>query len=268
MTSPLIAPHRLLIHKIKALEGTLSRAQGLVASVMLDQPHALLRMSLHDFAQLAGVSEPTVVRFCRTLGFSGYRDFKIVLAQDLVASETYGDVTVDAADGVAEVIHKVFNSTLENLVRARNALQPEKIEAAVQAILAARKIEFYALGPSGDIAVDAHHKFFRLGFNCVAYTDLGMQKISARALSSRDVVLVISSSGSVRELVEVVDTAVRAGAYVIGVTAQHSALAALCTLVLNVDLNPLAEVYSPIMSRIAHLLLLDILAVAVTVQSH
>lgn len=256
-----------LFVQLERLQTSLSPSERKVAEAVVGQPQVVLRLSILELAALAGVSEPTIIRFCRKLGCEGFRDFKLILAQNLVSTETYGTIAVTPEDSAADLVSKVFNSTIEKLARIRGMLDHATLEQAIEALTKARKVEFYGLGFSGNIAVDAHHKFFRLGIPCIAYTEAAMQLISAKTLGKKDVVVAISNSGGISELLKSVEVAREAGATVIGITARGSALAKLCSIALTVEPLEQKDVYSPIISRVAHLLVVDTLAVAVALHT-
>ena len=255
-----------LLSQIERLLSELSKSELSVAELVLAQPQTVLRSSILEVASLAQVSEPTVIRFCRRVGCEGFRDFKLLLAQDLVSTQTYGNVSVSPDDSASDLVVKVFNSSIEKLARIRGTLDSKKLEQAITTLSNAQKVEFYGLGTSGNIAVDAHHKFFRLGVPCIAYTEAVMQLMSARTLAPKDVVVAISNSGEIVELLRSTEAAVRAGATVIGITARGSSLARLCSIALTVETLEQKDVYSPIISRMPHLLVLDTLAIGVALR--
>ena len=140
----------------------LRKSERKVADFVLRNPLQVIRMRIVDLAQEAGVSEPTVVRFCRAVGCRGFQDFKLALAQQLASSPSYGQIAVTDTDSTREYTHKVFDSTVDTLLKVRESLVIERLDAAVAAICAAQRVEFYGFGASAAVAFDAQHKFFRL----------------------------------------------------------------------------------------------------------
>jgi len=238
-------------------------AERRVATVVLEKPDAVIYMSLADLAREAAVSEPTVVRFSRSHGCDGYQSFKIRLAQSLASSFAYAGIDVAPDDTAGGLATKVFTATMDTLAKVHQQLEADALEAAVEAIAAAGKLEFFGLGASGAVAMDAYHKFFRLVDSCAVYTDSHMQHMAASAMAPRDVVVAISHTGRTRELLESVPLAREAGATVIAITAPGSPLAAASSIVLAIDVPEDTDVHTPMLSRIAHLLVIDVLAVAV-----
>ncbi len=138
----------------------LRKSERKVAGFVLKNPLQVIRMRIVDLAQEAEVSEPTVVRFCRAVGCHGFQDFKLALAQQLASSPSYGQIAVTDTDSTREYTHKVFDSTVDTLLKVRESLVIERLDAAVAAICAAERVEFM-LCASAAVAFDAQHKFFR-----------------------------------------------------------------------------------------------------------
>lgn len=252
-----------LIIKIKERRDQLRKSERKVADFVLEHAQAVLGMRIVDVAAGAKVSEPTVVRFCHALDVDGFQAFKLQLAQHLGASGNYSQFSVDDADTVADLSHKVFDSTIGSLLTIRDALDPQALERAIAAINQAKRVEFYGFGASGSVASDAQHKFFRLQLSSAAYIDPHIQHMSAISLSSQDVVVAISQSGRTKALIQSVELALDAGAIVIGLAPQDTPLSKLSTIPIFVNMEEDLQVFTPVSSRIAHLLVIDVLAMGV-----
>ncbi|GGY04897.1 transcriptional regulator HexR [Paludibacterium paludis] len=255
-----------MLERVRSKLDTLSAAERRVAELVLAQPYTMMQAAVADIARNAGVSQPTVIRFCRSLGCAGLPDFKLKLAGSLVTGVRYVHSSVRAEDPPSEIVAKVFDNTVAALLKSRNEVNPAAIEEAVTLLSAARRIEFYGLGNSGIIAADAQHKFFRFGIPTVAYADSHIQMMAASLLREGDVLLAISSSGRSRELLEAVDAALANGATVVAITAGGSPLARRATVALCADPKEDNDTYSPMISRIVHLVLIDVLAVGVALR--
>lgn len=252
-----------LINKIKERRDQLRKSERKVADFVLDHAQAVLGMRIVDVAAGADVSEPTVVRFCHALDVDGFQAFKLQLAQHLGASSNYSQFSVDDTDTVADLSHKVFDSTIGSLLTIRDELDPLALEQAIAAINRAKRVEFYGFGASGSVASDAQHKFFRLQLSSAAYTDPHIQHMSAISLSAQDVVVAISQSGRTKALIQSVELALDAGAIVIGLAPQDTPLSKLSTIPIFVNMEEDLQVFTPVSSRIAHLLVIDVLAMGV-----
>ncbi len=262
----MITPGENLLQRMHDARDTLSPAERRVADIALDRPEEVIYASLASVAKDAGVSEPTVVRFCRSLGCDGFGDFKVSLAQSLASHFPYADLPIAPDAGVSDYATKVFDATLDTLVRLRRQLDGPAVERAVELLQAAHKIEFYGVGASGSVAHDAQHKFFRLMIPCVAYSDSHMQYMSAATLRPEDVVVAISHTGRTRDLLESVEAARASRARVVAITTGRSPLARLADVTLAVDVPEDTDLYTPMTSRIAHLVVVDVLALGVALR--
>lgn len=241
----------------------LRKSERKVADYILRDPAAILPLRMADLAQAASVSEPTVIRFCRALGFDGFQAFKLQLAQYLGSSGTYVQFSVSDRDSVADVNRKVFDATIGSLLNVRDEMDPDALEKAIIALSASNRVEFYGFGASGSVAIDAQHKFFRLQVSAAAYTDPHIQHMSAISLKQDDVVVAISQSGRTKALIQSVHLAREAGATVIGLVPLGTPLADYCDLPIHINVVEDEQVFTPVSSRIAHLVVIDVLAMGV-----
>lgn len=252
-----------LLRKIAHTRAGLRKSEAKVADFVLERPAEVVFMRIVDLASQAEVSEPTVIRFCRALGFDGFKSFKLQLAQNLGTGSVFTQFQVDDNDSVAQLSQKVFDSTIGSLLAVRDELDPKALERAILAIARANRVEFYGFGASGSVAADAQHKFFRLQLSTAAYTDPHIQHMSAISLGRKDVVVAISQSGLTKALLQSVKLAMEAGATVIGLAPQGTPLSRLCSIPIHVNMEEDEESLTPVSSRIAHLLVIDVLAMGV-----
>ena len=242
---------------------SLRKSEAKVATYVLAHANDVIKMRIVDLAAKSEVSEPTVIRFCRALGFDGFQSFKLQLAQQLGLGSVYTQFAVDDNDTVADLGKKVFDTTIGSLLTVRDELNPEVLEQAINTISNARRVEFYGFGASGSVAADAQHKFFRLQLSTAAYTDPHIQHMSAISLSTEDVVVAISQSGETQALLQSVTLAREAGAKVIGVAPQNTSLSHQCSIPIYVNMEEDLQSFTPVSSRIAHLVVIDVLATGV-----
>jgi RpiR family carbohydrate utilization transcriptional regulator len=221
-------------------------------------------------ADRAHVSKPTVVRFCRSVGYDGLSDFKLKLAGSVSEGVPFIHRSVDADDKTSDIAVKVIDNTVAAFLKYRNDASFFALEHAAQALAATqktnRRIEFYGVGNSGIVAQDAQHKFFRLGVNAIAYSDGHMQVMSASMLKPGDCAVIISNSGRTRDLMDACDIAKKQGATTIVITASGSPLASAGHIHLTADHPEGYDKYSPMVSRLLHLLIIDILATTVALR--
>jgi RpiR family transcriptional regulator, carbohydrate utilization regulator len=252
--------------QVEARLATLTPSLRRVGQVVVAHPSEVIRWSIQELAAAAEVSDPTVMRFCRALGCDGFMDFKLRFAQGLATSHTFAHLAVQEGDSTADLASKVFDGAIGQLAAIRNGLDLATLEAAIDALQTARKVEFHGLGISGRVAGDAHYKFFRLGVHCIAYTDVETQAIAARTLGPGDVVVAISNSGETQEMLAVQRQARQHGALVIAITAAGSSLDRLADIALHVATQNRQEVHSPLIARIGHLLVFDTLAIGLALR--
>jgi RpiR family carbohydrate utilization transcriptional regulator len=255
-----------LLANIQALLSDLPPSERRVGELVLNQPVEVVSAPISQIAQWCDVSQPTVIRFCRRFKCAGLPAFKLRLAGDLGAGIPFVHASLAPGDDTDQLIGKVFEHAMAGLARGRNALRPDVIEKAVEALDRAGRIECYGLGNSGIIAQDAQTKLFRLGTPTVACTDVQNQRVAAALLPSDAVVLVISNSGRTRSLLEVVALARRSGATVIALTRTDSSLAEAADILLPADVQENPEVYAPMVSRLVHLAIIDVLTVALALR--
>lgn len=258
-----------MVDHIKELAPSLSRAERKVADAVLMGPADVVDQPIAELAAAAGVSQPTVLRFCRALGFDGYRDFKVQLAQSLVARPSFVHAGIDPSDPSSVYSRKVVDSTLEMLMNVRSTIDHHAVERAVDVLARVPErgsILFCGFAASGAVAVDAACKFFFLVAPCFAYTDSHMQYMAAGTLDADDVLVAISHTGRTRELIHTAMLARERGAAVIGITTPCSPLADVSSIVLAADVPEDTDVYTPSVSRFVHLLLIDVLAVGVALR--
>ncbi|MFL9870495.1 MurR/RpiR family transcriptional regulator [Paraburkholderia megapolitana] len=256
----------MMLSQVEAMRDQLRPSERKLADYVLEAPREVLDLSMTEVAQRAGVSQPTIARFCHALGFSGFREFKIRLAQGVAADvpAVYRDVRPD--EPVPGVAAKVLDRTIGALIQVRNNLSSDALADAIALLAGARRIEFYGAGGSGIAAQDMQHKFFRLGMPSVAYSDPQTYLMSAALLGPGDVVVAISNTGRTRDIVDAAKAALDGGAKVIAVTHGNSPLARLASVGLHANVDEDTDVFSPMTSRTSHLAIGDILAVGVALQ--
>jgi len=259
-----------MLDRIKASLPSLAPAEQRVGKLVLLDPRSFASLPVSELADRAHVSKPTVVRFCRSMGYDGLSDFKLKLAGTVSEGVPFIHRSVDVDDKVGDVLVKVIDNTVAAFLKYRNDASTHSIEKAVDALLATYakrgRIEFFGAGNSGIVAQDAQHKFFRLGINAIAYSDGHMQVMSASLLGPGDCVVIISNSGRTRDLMDAADIARKHGATVITITASGSPLATAGHIHLAADHPEGYDRYSPMTSRLMHLMVIDVVATCLALR--
>lgn len=255
-----------MLNQIRAIQDSLSKSEKKVAETLLAQPQHYINATMNQLANAAGVSEPTIMRFCKTLKLGGYREFRLRLAQDLASQVHYQHSKIDANDSAALLIDKVISGAIASLSSIRNQLVENVIDEAITRLSSCQRIEIYGVGGAGIVVSDAQLKFTRLGLNTQPYSDSYLQRVAAGMLDENCCVLAISNSGCSLDLIANCRLAKQSGATVISITASGSPLATLSHLHLSVDLDESNDHLQPIKARIAHLAVVDILAIGLAMR--
>jgi RpiR family carbohydrate utilization transcriptional regulator len=263
-----------MLDRIRAALPALAPAEQRVAKLVLADARSFSSLPVSELAEQAHVSKPTVVRFCRSVGYDGLADFKLKLAGAVNEGVPFVHRAVDEDDKPGDIIVKVIDNAVSALLKYRNDAASHAIERAIVALAAAcrsgRRIEFYGVGNSGIVAQDAQHKFFRLGVAASAVSDGHVQVMSATMLRPGDCAVIISNSGRSRDLLDAAEIARRKGATTIVITASASPLAHASSgsqhVVLAADHPEDYDRYSPMVSRLLHLMIIDILTTGVALR--
>ncbi|HEJ9172288.1 MurR/RpiR family transcriptional regulator [Serratia nevei] len=254
------------LDKIQSHLELLSKSERKVAEVILASPQTAIHSSIATLARMADVSEPTVNRFCRRLDTKGFPDFKLHLAQSLANGTPYVNRNVEEDDCVDAYTSKIFESVMASLDTVKANLDIAAINRAVDLLTQAKKISFFGLGASAAVAHDAMNKFFRFNIPVVYFDDIVMQRMSCMNSGEGDVVVLISHTGRTKNLVEMAHLARENDATVLAITSRDTPLAQAATLALLLDVPEDTDVYMPMVSRIAQLTLIDVLATGFTLR--
>lgn len=197
---------------------SLSKMERKTAECMAENQDKLIYASITELAELAGTSEATVTRVCTKLGYSGFQALKVSVARELVSQQEKIHEDLKADSPPEMIIDKIFSSAIHTLTMTRKALDGKAVAGSIDALCRARRIVVIGNGNSGAIALDAQHKFLRIGMNVSAYTDDHMQMIAVVSMTKDDVLIAISHSGSSRDVAEAMQVAKENGATVISIT--------------------------------------------------
>jgi RpiR family carbohydrate utilization transcriptional regulator len=254
-----------MLSEIERQTERLSRAEQRVARWVLAHPRQAANATLAEVSAECGASEPTVIRFCRRVGVTGFREFTRRLTEALSqpVSNIHRDLNAD--DAAADAVSKVFDASIRSLIEIRSKLSSMPFDTAVLAMSAARQIAFIGLGASGHVASDACQKFFRLGLPCTALTDTPTILQYAAIARPGDVLVIASQIGRSSDLAHAARIARDNGATVMALTDPDSILAEAVEILFSCPAQPDANVYTPMSSRLAHLALLDALQVALAI---
>jgi DNA-binding MurR/RpiR family transcriptional regulator len=246
--------------RIQGTYSSLRTAEQRVADFILKHAEELIYLTVTELAERTQTSESTVVRLCQKIGYKGYQEFKIMLARDLVGPTETVYEQIDSTDTLEALKTKVFQANAQALKDTIEVLSDEELTRAVDAISRARRLEIYGIGGSAPLALDAYHKFMKLGICAVWLNDSDLMAMSSSLLAAGDVALGISHTGASRDVCDAMENAQNAGATTICIT--HRATSPI-TKVSNVKLFTAAKETAfgsdATSSRIAQLSIIDVL---------
>jgi RpiR family carbohydrate utilization transcriptional regulator len=255
-----------ILEVIRTLRQALRKSERKVADLVLAQPRRLLTATLAETAVMAGVSQPTVIRFCVAIGCTGFQDLKLRLAHSLALGTPATHSVLLETDQPEAIVEKIFDYTISSLDWARHHLDKSALAEAISVLEKARSIEFFGYGASGIVARDAQQKFPLFGVPCGAQVDTHQQIMVASMMQPGDVAVVISNTGRTRSIIEIAHVARASGAQVIGITGSTSPLVDVCHIALVVESLDNTNIYTPTISRIAALVVVDVLSTAVALR--
>jgi len=255
--------------RIQGTYSSLRTAEQRVADFILKHAEELIYLTVTERAARTQTSESTVVRLCQKIGYKGYQEFKIMLARDLVGPTETVYEQIEPTDALPSLKAKVFQANAQALKDTIEVLSDEELGKAVEAIARARKVEIYGIGGSAPLALDAYHKFMKLGICAVWLNDSDLMAMSSSLLLPGDVALGISHTGASRDVCDAMENAQNAGATTICIT--HRATSPI-TKVSNVKLFTAAKETAfgsdATSSRIAQLTIIDTLFASIANQDY
>lgn len=253
---------------IARLQGRLERGREaerrLVESILSDL-HFAAHAPIARIAERAGVSEPTITRLARALGFPGTREMRFHLAQALAIGGAYlrappGPGTLPPS---GQIVAKVAGGAHAALDLMTTALADVDVEAIGRRISRADQILVYGTGGGSSMAaVELQNRLFRLGLHAIAHTDPQLQRMSASVLAPGSLVVAFSISGQAASIIDAVTIAGQYGAGAVVVTTPGTPLARAGDGLLPFTFKEDNNLYKPSSTRYALLAAVDILALA------
>ncbi|MDZ5695943.1 MurR/RpiR family transcriptional regulator [Chelativorans sp. M5D2P16] len=254
-----------IVNRLRIWAADGSKAERRLAEVILADIEYASRAPIADLALRAGVSEPTVTRFCRALGCDGVRDFKFKLAQVLAIGGLYlfpEPLVRDERD--ARIVDAIADGATNAMQRVRDAIDMGTVNDVAELVMKARQIYVFGSGGVSSMgAVEMQNRLFRLGLSIVAHTDGQMQRMSAAVCDGHSVVFAISASGAAASTIESVRVARQYGARTVAITHPESVLAKEAEICLPFVIPPDTQLYKPTSGRYALLFLVDLIAMTV-----
>lgn len=253
-----------MLMRIRNTRIHLSRSEAQVADSVIANPHAFVNSPISEIANIANVSQPTVIRFCRSMGCEGLQDFKLKLSGTLNNDSAMSFSPIEEHDSMDDICTKVLNNTASALLTLREEVVASDLEQAIEILKTAKHVAIFALGSSAPVADDAQYKLVRAGINAAARTDGYMMNLCAQQLSKKDVAMFISRSGQTAELLEAAHIAQERGAKVFALAPSNTALAKKSDALIVINTNETRQTKPAMLTRILQLALIDVLAVGLT----
>jgi DNA-binding MurR/RpiR family transcriptional regulator len=207
-----------IVSILEAARSRMSPASRTIADYILGHREGVVRMSITELADAVDLSESAVVQFCKRVGATGFQQFRLSLARDVVKPVQFIHEDLATSDDVSTVNNKIFHANLQALQDTLQVIKASEMTRARDLILAAERVEVYGIGSAAPIAEDAQYRMKRIGLNAVVEVDSHKQAISAALTGPTVAVLTVSHSGSTHETLTATRLAREAGAKTICIT--------------------------------------------------
>ena len=254
---------------IKSMYPSFHRAEKQLAYFVLNNPEKIITLSVNQIAARTKIACSSVIRFCKVIGYSGLKELKINIAKNINSEQNMIFEDIKIGDRGDKIMAKVFDSTINTLADTLKAINKNSFAKAVSLIANAKRIEFYGVGTSATIAIDAYYRFMRIGFPAFAATDPHISRISASKLNANSVAIGISHTGRTKDTFETLNIAKKQGANIISITTfQNNAITKISDVQLVVSSTETKVMKESISSRIAQIAIIDSLYVAVALNKY
>lgn len=244
----------------------LSTAERKVADFVLDNAGLVVSLPIADTAAEVGVSEATVVRFCRSVGYKGYLDFRFALTQMLGDPMHSLHAEIQPSDSIAKIAEHTLYSGIASLRDTLQLIDTNQITHAVNITREAAYILILGVGTSAPFAVDLYNKLSRLGLPCEVITEPYTQLMKVALLKPQSVVIALSHSGASAEPVDALRHAKQKGAQTIAITGSvPSPITQYSDAILQYGARETR--LEPVIARIAQLAICDVFFMALAMQN-
>jgi RpiR family transcriptional regulator, carbohydrate utilization regulator len=244
----------------------LRRSEQKVARAVLADPPRVMGLSLSELARRADVSTPTVMRLSTALGFSGYREFQLALAQSVALGIPVTQSAIARDDDLPTMVRKIFDFAITSLDHARRLIDSDSVLAVVDLMAAADQIVFVGTGASSLVALDAASKSALFGVPCWAPVEQHQQIIATSMAAGSTVVVAISNTGRSTATLRAVELARDSGAATVAIVGGPSPLRDSVDLAIEIESLENTDIFTPTTSRLSQLTMIDALATAVALR--
>ena len=261
---------RDVIEMIRSMQSESSLAEGRVAATVLADPQFTIAATVAELATRAQVSQASVVRFSRALGFDGVPALRLELAQELsrraleLERSDIAEGEINAADTVADVVSKIAFHEARSIEQTARLIDLAALDRVAGAIAAAHHTSVYGVGASGLAAADLAQKLQRIGLMCLGSQDTHVQLVNAALAGPESVAVAFSFSGRTAEVHNALSIAKRGGALTVAVTNDRdSPIGKVADVVLMTSAREAQLRAAALASRMAQLAVVDFLFVRI-----
>ena len=258
--------------RLRAILPSLSRSERRVATQVLEDPRGVAACTISELAERCETSETTVIRFCRTLGLSGYPQLRLTLATEAGRADN-GPVRavgsdIGPGDDLAQIVEKIAYADARAVEETAAQLDLVSLQAVVDALVAAHRIDVYGVGASAFVAMDFQQKLHRIGRIAFAWSDTHIALTSAALLQRGDVAIGVSHTGVTADTIDALAEARRHGATTVALTNfPRSPIAEVADHVLTTAVRETTFRSGAMASRLAQLTVVDVMFVGVAQQT-
>lgn len=237
-----------------------------IAEFFVSNQTEMMRLPIQKIAESCSCSQSAIVRFCQSLGYSGFKDFRRQVTESIIEQNSqdpeqpaqYSDIKLDGP--LNTIVDKITNNNVKSLQDTASILDERMLIQAIHAVAKSNKLVFYGVGGSGIAAADAYQKFVRLGKNCQYFEDTHLQLASSVTLKQGDVAVLISYSGRTKDILDLLHVFQEANVTTIAITKYgNSPLSKGSDIVLHVVSTDIPMRSASFSSRIAQLSVVDML---------
>lgn len=252
-----------ILIKIRDMKDSLTPVEKMLAEYILENLEDIPHLSIKSLAQLTKTSDASVLRFCKTMGYTGYRSFIVSISASIGSmdeEQKHQYTDIQPGDDLSTIIANISRNNIKSIEDTLSVINKDAIDRAVKVLRQSKRIVFFGIGASGLVGIDAEQKFTRINKMCHAYTDGHSQLTAATLLEKNDVAIFISNSGDTVDILNSLDIAKKTGACIIAITKYNkSELAEKANIVLSISTPELTIRSGAMGSRIAMLTVIDIL---------
>lgn len=254
---------------IQGKKHRLTNTELKLADYILEHYDEALNYNVTELADSAGVSDASVVRFCKKLGYKGYQDFKVNVAKDVLPRDRHFNPGLEQDDDIETICKKIFLSEVNVLNRTLASLDTNELKVVAEKIEKAEKIVFFGSGGSLIVAKDAAHKFMKIGIRAFVYEDIDLQLMSSSLMSEKEVAIGISYSGSNRNVIDCIKNAKENGAETIAIVGQgKTPLSKIADMILYCSSEETMFESESVSTRIAQLAIIDAIVAIVAFDNY